>query len=362
MNVNLPLLGIKNFTGFSLWEASENLLCFRKKVFVIVARENNTLIIEETFKKQSKLSIVCKVILCVTIILPLLALIIRSSYRKQYDFKKKGDQDPKSEEIISKLNQSEREGNRWYSNCLEGVKNFSNTAWSANHTLTHFEKSKNSKNYSYVQGNQIGKGDFGVVFELTCVSDSNRSKKAVKYSLKKDLEQEFAVLSRLYGNDGSPLEGIELPPKCFIIQKARVGKVMSKYTGNLMEILESGSISPEDGLEMIKQITQGLATLHRYQIGVFDFREQNIFFRIKNGRKRFDICDFGVSSTPLHAPMKIDYRKWDLGRYFTLMQQIKKTVGPHYFSSEFDHYLNQVRNENSAENLPGKLDQLKILN
>lgn len=375
MNFNISLSNLQAFTGSTIWQTAEDYLFFGRKVHHIVGLEKNLFTVEILEKKQSWLLVTFKVLSLATVIIPLLALIIRTAYRSRYYFhlkpiknhaNRKFNFDQFQKDMCNvkanflQINEYEAEAKKWYSDCQNGVKNFSANKWHSIESLEKLGQQKGAHTYSYIKGAKIGGGDFGNVFQLNC--NSNKSHKAIKYCTKKNLEREFYVLSRLYTKSTKPLTGVELPPKAIYIHENHSAKVMPKYNCNLDELLKNQKLTPEDGREIILQITQGLATLHSYKIAIFDFKLDNIFYREKNGVKRYDIADFGSSYTPNIPKMSEQFHmRWDLNCYKSMMDTVINTIGSHYFSTELVNYLNTLSDEKNGENLLRKINEIEIL-
>lgn len=261
--------------------------------------------------------------------------------------------------------------------------NFSKNTWVVENCPKSFIRIKNEKKQIYCKSKWIDRGDYGSIWELE--SGDKTSYKICKitplYSHKKSAHREVKCLKYLYQQNPEGFKGIELYPKKVIVDKDGdvCAIIKSKYDGDLIKLFNSSALVPSDAKEVILQITQGIATLHSYQISHGDLKLDNIFFREKNGILRYDIADFGESRKYInknnmtirqsffHFMNKDDWHKEnisfssDVENYLIIMEDVMKKTGKNNFSIEFKEYLQETKKEAVLTNASERLGKIQIL-
>lgn len=156
----------------------------------------------------------------------------------------------------------------------------------------------------YSLGAQLGYGATSKVFELI-PNDPKKKTKAVKIANTNELfffEKEYNKLLKLPQS-----EGVQLPPHAFFPGCCRTDKlivrsmiIMPKYNGALYEFHDK--MTPGMKIEAMRQLIQGLSALHTTGIYPGDIDLNNIMYRLKENKYRYDFIDFGfacVKSSPM---------------------------------------------------------------
>jgi tRNA A-37 threonylcarbamoyl transferase component Bud32 len=173
-------------------------------------------------------------------------------------------------------------------------------------TIYRLKQSENGSGVnedSYLIGNLLGRGHAG---EVRALHPNGKTKeKAIKiFTIKfcdssgtKDYaSKEYEILKKIPQNS----TGLIRSPKFFIPQSGNeflekeALLVMPKYDGELNEDIIS-NISFKEKIEVINQLIQGISTLHQFKICHRDINLNNVLFVKKQGKMRYDFCDFELS-------------------------------------------------------------------
>jgi len=135
----------------------------------------------------------------------------------------------------------------------------------------------------YLLGTNLGEGGGSSVHSLIPNNPAKKIKAVkIKHGGKRvDLSKEFVILSILPKS-----EGLSLPPKGF----TEGCIILAKYDCTLESILNK--MTPKMKIEAIKQLVNGLLSLHETGICHSDIRPRNIMCRTRNDKTRFDLIDF----------------------------------------------------------------------
>lgn len=137
----------------------------------------------------------------------------------------------------------------------------------------------------------LGKGAFGVAQKLKIISEENIGKHVViKAALpmkqaQADVQNEAQVLLRVH-SDGI-LEGIQLPPHAILALdppifdktgQKMIGYIQPLYAGDMVKYDSLQNHTREQGMEMIRQLLSGGASLEVLRIVAGDIKPANIFY------------------------------------------------------------------------------------
>lgn len=166
------------------------------------------------------------------------------------------------------------------------------SSWSFNNQVLRREKSSTEgliQTLTYNKFRKLGSGVAGEVHLYKCTETEKSLAVKVSNGMHHPVKSEYEV--SLKWPKGAT--GLLLRPKAYFISEVNDFYVMHLYDGDVQNML--AHLNPYDKIEIIRQMCQGLSTLHEIGIAHGDVHLANVFFDKK--QKRFDLGDFGRTET-----------------------------------------------------------------